>query len=478
MKVGKMKIKAKGGTFNSDQFIKRSGIEPKAESQDLSFGTVSLGAEYKDRYASLSFEALKEIAVKVAPIGAIIGTRVDQVGNFTSRARYSDKNIGFRVKLRDRTTTPTEEQEHEIKRIEDFIYQCGFTKDHSRDNFDTFIRKTVRDSLICDQMNFEITRDSQGKLNAFYAVDAQTIKPVSDDDREDDTAFVQVVAGKVVASFTDREMAFAVRNPRTDVNLQPYGLSEIELIVRQLTSYMEAEEYNMRFFKQGGMTKGILNIKEDPSGLGNRNTLESFKRQWRTQVTGQKGAWKIPVFQLPGELEFINIQQSGGEMVFEKWVNYLINIATAVYKIDPAEINFPNNGGVGGKGSSLFSGEEGKYNQSKDKGLYPLLQFIENTINKYIVSEFSDDYVFVFEGVNEKSEEAKLDIDKKRVETFMTVNEIRAERGLEPIEGGDIVENPYFMQSKMQSGGGEGDDGFDFDFGDDDIEKSITIETF
>lgn len=163
-------------------------------------------------------------------------------------------------------------------------------------------------------------------------------------------------------------------------------------------------------------------------------------------------------------------------MVFEKWVNYLINIATAVYKIDPAEINFPNNGGVGGKGSSLFSGEEGKYNQSKDKGLYPLLQFIENTINKYIVSEFSDDYVFIFEGVNEKSEEAKLDIDKKRVETFMTVNEIRAERGLEPIEGGDIVENPYFMQSKMQAGGGGDDGGFDFDFGDDDIEKAITIE--
>lgn len=105
-------------------------------------------------------------------------------------------------------------------------------------------------------------------------------------------------------------------------------------------------------------------------------------------MTGQKGAWKIPVFTLPGELEFINIAQSGGEMVFEKWINYLINIICAVYKIDPAEINFPNNGGVGGKGSSLFSGDKDKVDQSKAKGLLPLLQYIENVINKYIISRF------------------------------------------------------------------------------------------
>lgn len=61
------------------------------------------------------------------------------------------------------------------------------------------------------------------------------------------------------------------------------------------------------------MIKEILNLKDPPQGIGDRHVLESFKIQWRTQVTGQKGAWKIPVLNLPGEIEFINLQQSGGK---------------------------------------------------------------------------------------------------------------------------------------------------------------------
>ena len=151
-------------------------------------------------------------------------------------------------------------------------------------------------------------------------------------------------------------------------------------------------------------------------------------------------------------------------MVFEKWVNYLINISCAVYRIDPAEINFPNNGGVGGNGGGIFEGSnQAKYQNSRDKGLYPLLQFIENIINKYIVSQFNNDYVFKFVGLNEKSEEERLQIDKDRVATYITVNELRKEQGLKPLEAGDIILNPYYLQA-MQAGGGGGPE---FDFEDD-----------
>lgn len=485
--IGKIKLKvnSRGGSFNANQFVKKD-IEPKAIYEDLTLDTSFMSEDFKDKQSTLSFAMLKEIAKRVAPVSAIIHTRIDQVGAFTGRARYSNKNVGFRVKLREQDEELTEEQEKKLKYIEDLIYNCGTDVDKTRDSFDTFIRKCVRDSLVCDQVNFEITRDSNGKIAAFYIVDPETIKPVAEDykptddiletiDDEDNISYVQVIDNKIVAAFTDDEMAFAVRNPSSDVRTQPFGTSEIEALVRQLTSFLEAEDYNMKFFKQGGMTKGILNLKQEPGSIGDRHALESFKRQWRTQVTGLNGAWKIPVFQLPGALEFINIAQSGGEMVFEKWTNYLINIACAVYRIDPAEINFPNNGGAGGKGSSLFNSSEEKYNQSKDKGLYPLMQFIENTINKYIVSEFGEEYVFVFEGMDEKSEESKLDNDKKKSESIMTINEVRAERGLEPLECGDIIANAYFMQA-YQGGSKSQDDGFETEDLDYDGYEDVDVE--
>lgn len=482
----KVNMTSKGGSFNANQFAPR--IERSYYNATPSFDDFVMQGDYKEKNTQLSFELLNRVSKQVAPIAAVISTRIDQVGAFTSRSRFATNGVGFKVKLRNNNEEPTEEQLKTINKIESFIENCGTYKDPERDDFDTFIRKILRDSLTYDQVNFELEYDVTGEyLQAFEAVDASTIKPTLEDysmedsifeddvnPREgEDVAFVQVIDNKIVAGFTADEMAFAVRNPSTDVNIQPYGMPEIENIVRQLSSYLEAEDYNMRFFQQGGMTKGILNIKGEKGGPapGDRQTLESFKRQWRTQVTGQKGAWKIPVFTLPGELEFINIAQSGGEMVFEKWINYLINIISAAYKIDPAEINFPNNGGVGGKGSSLFSGDKDKVEQSKSKGLLPLLQFVENTINKYIIDKFNvdDEYVFVFDGLDNESESEQVELAKKKSESYMTINEVRSEKGLSPIDGGDIIANPYFLQAMQLM---PSNDSMDFDFSDFDDEES------
>ena len=483
----KVNFESKGGSFNADQFAPR--IERSYYNDNPAFDEIFVSTDFKEKNTQLSFDLLKQVSIQVAPIAAVISTRIDQVGAFTSRSKYSTNGVGFKVKLRDNSKEPRPDQEKTIDKLESFIENCGNDKDIERDNFDTFIRKILRDSLTYDQVNFELEYDITGEyLQAFEAVDASTIKPTLDDFEIDksiwddsldprdgeDISYVQVIDNRIIAGFNKDEMAFSVRNPRTDVKVQPYGLSEIEVITRQLTSYLEAEDYNMRFFQQGGMTKGILNIKGEKNGPapGDRQTLESFKRQWRTQVTGQKGAWKIPVFTLPGELEFINIAQSGGEMVFEKWINYLINIICAVYKIDPAEINFPNNGGVGGKGSSLFSGDKDKVDQSKAKGLLPLLQYIENVVNKYIISRFSldDEYVFVFDGLDNESESEQVDLAKRKTESYMTINEVRADKGLAEIEGGDIIANPYFLQSKQMMPSGDSMD-FDFDsYGDDEDE--------
>ena len=427
---------------------------------------------------------LRRTASACAPVEAIIKTRINQVGRYSVPSRNDLDGLGFKITKIDGEDT-TDEELDEMRELEDFIYYCGIPNgEKDRDHFDTFLRKVIRDSLTLDQINFELVKDDKGELLAFYPVDASTIRVATENYTPDDTLdlekpedldeirYVQIIDGQIVAYFTYDELAFEVRNPRTDVKHQPYGYSEIEVVIREITSFLDSIDYNSRFFRQGGMTKGILNIKEDPAGIGTHGTFTSFKRQWRTQVTGQKGAWKIPVFQLPGEVEFINLEQSKGDMVFETFSTYLINMICAVYQIDPAEINFPNQGGVGGGSSSLFNGDDSKVRQSKDKGLFPLLQFIENFINKHIVSTISDKYAFSFVLEDAENQEKRVAIDRQRVSTFMTVNELREEKGLKPLENGDIILDPYFMQSQQAGGGGGG--GFDFSF----LDSEEEIETF
>lgn len=417
---------------------------------------------YKEKPTQLSYNILYQMSAKNSVIGAVINTRVNQVSTFTKPSRFSEDGVGYKIRLRNPNEVPTEEQQEIINSMELFLENCGFNNDNNRDDFDTFIRKIVRDSLTYDQTCFEIIPDRKGKPAQFVAVDASTIRAASEEfdntlltgrnpKSNEEVKWVQIINGTIVAWFTANEMAFGVRNPRTNLDLQPYGYSELEQLINQITSHLYAEEYNSKFFSQGGTTKGIINLKGDPNGIGNKEQLESFKRQWRAQVNGMTGAWKTPVVQIPDGVEYINVSQSNREMEFEKWMNYLINIVCAVYQIDPAEVNFANNGGVGGGSSGIFeSNNESKLKNSRDKGLKPLLRFIESIINKYIISRFSQEYVFCFTGLDDKSEEEKAELDSKQSKVWKTVNEIRQEHGLEPIDNGDVILDPSWLNYNQQ----------------------------
>ena len=438
---------------------------------------------FKEKPTSLSFGILYQMSVKNSVIAAVIGTRINQVSTFTKPKRFSTDGMGFEVRLRDPQAVPNTKQKEVITSLEAFLENCGYKYDNSIDNFDTFIRKIVRDSLTYDQACFEIIPDRKGKPAQILAVDAGTIRAASENytpemtwsrttpKNNEKVAWVQVVDGTVVAWFTVDELAFGVRNPRSNINLQPYGFSELEQLITQITSHLYAEEYNSKFFSQGGTTKGIINLKADPNGIGNKEQLDSFKRQWRAQVNGMSGAWKTPVLQVPQGIEYINVSQSNRDMEFNQWMNYLINIVCAVYAIDPAEINFANNGGASGQSSVFESSQEQKLKNSKDKGLKPLLRFIETIINKFIISRFSQDYVFTFTGLDEQSESEKTDLDVKQVKVWKTVNEIRKDHGEEPLDDGDVILDPSWLvyhgqqQQMAQMNQSQGDDS---GYGDDD----------
>lgn len=459
----------------SDDLVKSQPAQtPLSIVEDPMAIVQSLG--YKDKPSSLTYEVLRKMSVRNSVIAAIIQTRVNQVSTFSQPARYTKDGVGFEIKLRDPKKKPDDRQKAIITAIEQFIENMGYEYDPGRDDFDTFLRKIVRDSLTYDQVTFEVVPDRLGRPAEVLAVDASTIRAarVEPEDGEqyvysggsqspNSVKWVQILNNTVVAEFTSAELAFAIRNPRTDMNVQPYGLSELEILVHQVTSHLWAEEYNSRYFSQGGTTKGILNLKGQNIS---KVQLDAFRRQWTAQLAGVTGAWKTPVVSVDG-LEYINVSQSNREMEYEMWMNYLINISSAVYQIDPAEVNFPNRGGAGGtSGGGL--GEGGiadRLQNSKDKGLRPLLRFVESLINKHIVRRFGPDYVFGFVGYDGESEQSRIELSNKQVRAFKTINEVRGENDLAPIDNGDIILDPtytnYLLQQQQQEqmeqeqGGGE-----------------------
>ena len=446
---------------------KQEGENPKAFFIDPLEFNANLG--YKDKAFSLTYTTLRRMA-KTPIINSIIKTRKNQIADF-AEPQENKYSTGFviRKKYKNGIEQKMSEQDKKIAfAITEFIMKGGNVSQWGCDDFDTFIRKIVEDSLTYDQMTFEVIRNRRGRVESFIATDASTFR-VADSYFENDyrnsffarngagvwqdrgefgpkvkgyyPAYVQIYQNTKVNEFYPWELCFGVRNPSTSIHANGYGCSELEDLINVVTSMLWGDEYNRRFFSQGSAPKGLLRIK----GTNNEAALQQFKQQWQSMITGVMQGWKTPVVE--ADVDWIDLQKNNRDMEYTAWMEYLIKIACAIYSIDPTEIGWDISRSSGNSG--LFEGSQAdRLKHSKDKGLYPLLKFIQRKLNKYIIEQINPDFELVFMGLNGMTIEDELDMDIKKVNSFQTLNEIREKWELEPIEGGDIPENATFIQAK------------------------------
>lgn len=432
--------------------------------------SINLGLGYQEKPLNVSLNVLRNMG-KVPVIKAVIGTRIDQVCNF-AQPQQDKYSTGFlirpkkQVKGGDGEIKLTPQQEARIDELTEYILNCG-VKDvdiHRHDTFENFLKKFVKDCLELDQGTFDTINTIGGDLFSFQATDGATfriadtyfkqIDPDYKEKHKDEYTdgylpyYVQVYMNRVINEYFPWEMAFCVRNPSTDIYANGYGRSELEDLIKTVTNLLNADQYNANYFKVGSNPKGILRV----TGNVNTSRLEEFKLQWQSQMAGVRNAHKLPIIEAE-KMDFINTQSSNKDMEYGKYYEFLIKIACAVFKIDPAEINFPLSGGSEQK--AMFEGNnEARIKHSRDKGLKPLLRFIQTKINKHILSKIDDEYEFMFVGLEIEDQQQELEDLIKKVQNIITVNEARRKLGLKdisPENGGDEILNPQLMNMKSQA---------------------------
>ena len=440
----------------------------------------SLG--YKDRRYSLTYDTLRKVTYQLGVIAAIIAQRTSQVAQFAQPFRNT-KTVGFEIRHKDPDRKMTRGERDFCRDLEAFTMKTGAGPNTltrvPRADFEGLLKMSTRDSLTFDQVAWEIVPDSRNKPYEVRGVDSSSVRIAADDAEDtplrqtikkytreeysssmasryglvtkdgnevsDAVDFVQVINGRIENIYTRDELAFLVRNPRTDLFANGYGFSEIEQLILIVTSHLFAEEFNRRFFMQGAAPKGIINIKGENIAP---DQVEAFKRQWQAQVAGVENAWRTPILQSEG-FEYHSLHETHKDSEYMAWMEYLIKVTCACYLIDPAEINFDMHGGV--SQTPLFeSANEHKLKESKDTGLRPLLRFFSKAWNKNVIDRIDDHFHLEFLGLDELSETDKLDVSTREVQWFKTVNEIRNERDLPDIEGGDIIMNPTWLQMQQQ----------------------------
>lgn len=425
------------------------------------------GKGFKDSKGILSFEILRRMG-NIHIIRSIVNTRIEQIQNFLHFSE-DDQKEGFTIRKK---TSLFKESKKEISSVEkkkieeivEFLMNSGFNEKWDNiDDFQTFVRKIAFDSLTLDQLAFEIVRDKGWNIKKYRAVDASLIRfldSVDPKQRErledyrfkgylprfcmtwDDQILINPTTKEPILYYP-WELGFGIRNKSSDIRKNGYGTSELEILVELITGILWSVQYNMNNFSIGSTPKGFINVKNANISDSNMN---EFRQAWSQMMTGVRNAKRTPV--INGiDLEWIDLDKSNREMEYQEWAQFLVIMVCSVYRIDPSELgfSFKNQAQIFGQ-----DGQKARLQHSREKGLKPILIFLENIITKYIVSEIDEDYEFVFTGIEVEDEETQVNLDKIKLESGMVSMQdiFKKYSGREFDSENDIILNQVYQQAQ------------------------------
>ena len=395
------------------------------------------GRGFKDSKGVLSFSVLRRMG-DIHIVKSIVSTRVEQIMNFMDFSEDEQKE-GFTIRKKKSLFSIgdeklTNEDKKKISKIVDFLEKGGWTdKWDNVDSLQEFVSKIMSDSLTLDQLAFEMVRNRMWELQKFRAVDASLIRFLDSVDPRQREGFEQyrfkghlprycMVWDEMILHnpitkepilYYPWELGFGIRNKTSDVRRNGYGVSELETLVNIITWILWGFSYNANFFSQGSQPKGFINIKNP--NISN-STLQEFRQAWTQTMAGVYNSHRTPV--INGiDLEWVDLQKlSNRDMEFNEWIKFLIIMTCSVYRIDPSELGFNF------KESQQIFGQDGqreRLKHSREKGLKPLLIFLQGVITKYIVSELDENYEFAFTGIEVEDEEAQVKLDSEKLSSGM-----------------------------------------------------------
>lgn len=437
---------------------------------DPYFDMVSNNYNYKTKLSRITNRTLKEVSLRDWLISSIIQCRVDTAARF-SRPEHRRHEMGFRFMKRDHNTDYSEDERNEMAKLEDFIYHCGRRENVPSEDkvlFGEFLKLTVRDALTFGHVAIEKVKTRGGGLHRFRPRPAESIylinkqlpketvqadakssaklyEPKSDNDprieQEVNTPdhkfekYVQVsYDNRPLATFGDEDMIFKLFNPQNFIDSRGYCYSPLELAIITVRSHLDVENFNANFFTHGYASKGVLHLK----GTVTQQQLANFRRSFYNSITGQQNAWRTPIVAGLDEVQWVPISASAREMEYINFNNHLMRILCTQFQIDPMELGLDYLVSNNGRSNMQQASSEYKVNFSRERGLLPILTFLEDLINCDILPAIDKDlaakYKFCFTGYTDETPQTEIAQLQAEISVYKSMNDVLRQAQKDPLK--------------------------------------------
>ena len=248
---------------------------------------------------------------------------------------------------------------------------------------------------------------------------------------------------------------------RSDYQLWRRGYSIMEQAINVTSIVINAITYNASSFTTDRAPMGVLALT---GGFTNQLLVEKLKKILWANMSSSGNKKRLPIIGLPenGDAKWVSMHANNKDMEFYTGLTFFISIICALSGTNPNELGIASFQDAM-KGNRLGQeNTDGVWKQSKDNGLKTFVSHIESMLNvpntdgKNIFEEITKLPVRCeFKGL--ASEDAKLrqDLNKSRLETTASINDLLREEGKQPFESGikvsdtDIFDIPAIQNTAI-----------------------------
>jgi hypothetical protein len=329
--------------------------------------------------------------------------------------------LAWVVKPRDPAVDPAKDSR--IAEITAFLLRPD-----RRHTFKTWLRMLLEDLMVIDAPAVYIRPDRAGRPFAFEPIDGATIIPNIDATGRtplDGPAYHQVVKGMRAVPFTSRELVYAPRNPRTN---KRFGFGNAEQLLITVNIALRREVGQLEYFTAGNIPDVLIPA---PPEWTNQQIKDAnlYWDQYRGDTAKRRGITVVPAVG-PSGIKEVRLPPIKDE--FDEWLArcVMFNLALPPTWFTKVGMNRAT--------------AETMQDTSVEQGLVPRMLWAADFLSELIGIGFdAPDLCFEWADIRDPDPKQQAEVGEIDVRAGVrSINEVRAERKLPGIPGGDV---PFLM---------------------------------
>jgi len=351
---------------------------------------------------SVSFSQMRALADAYDLLRLVLETRKDQIVKLT----WNFKPIDEKQKSDDR-----------VKQLKAFFRSPD--KEHT---WQTWLRMLLEDLFVLDAPAIYPRPTRGGGLYALELVDGATIKRVLDDQGRTplppSPAYQQVLKGVVTSDYTREQLLYLPRNMRTN---KVYGYGPVEQIIATVNIALRRQLHQLQYYTDGSTPDMIFSVPE----AWTNDQITTYKESWDAMLAGNTATRRGTMFVRDG-MKPLDTKEKALKDEYDEW---LARVVCYAFSVSPVPFIKMMNRATA----------ESIQQMAMEEGLAPIQAWIKDMIDTIIWKYFGwEDIEFAWDEESEIDPRAQAEINNTKIRNgTKTINEARAEDGLEAVEHGD-----------------------------------------